>query len=439
MNTIKLSTIKTNPDNPRVMRDSQFAKLLESIKRDPQFLDKRGIVHADGVILGGNMRYRAIQEALKDANFRKQINVPSANEVPATWIVDATEWTEDQRKRFIILDNAPDGISGEWDWDLLANEWDAGLLEGMGLDVPVLVDAETETATDDEYEAPDQIKTNIVIGDLFEIGNHRLLCGDSTDKEHVAKLMDGKKADVVFTSPPYSDMRDYNGNKNLSVGHLSNFLCAWSDFADYQVVNLGIQTKNAEIVEYWQEYIKKAKQGGYKLLAWNVWDKMNGGSISSATLMFVLVHEWLFVFGKEKKKLNRTVPNREDHIKKQHGKPCGDRQRDGSIKKRVRNAYTHHQLHSCIRQTQEFRMTNHPAPFPVSLPAEHIKAMTDAQGVVADPFLGSGTTMVAAHQLNRRCCGMELDPQYCQLVIDRMRSLDQELKITKNGKPYDNG
>lgn len=84
-------------------------------------------------------------------------------------------------------------------------------------------------------------------------------------------------------------------------------------------------------------------------------------------------------------------------------------------------------------------MTNHPAPFPVSLPAEHIKAMTDAQGVVADPFLGSGTTMVAAHQLNRRCCGMELDPQYCQLVIDRMRSLDQELKITKNGKPYDNG
>jgi len=123
MNTIKISKIRPNPDNPRIIRDTQFSRLVESIKRDPQFLEKRGIVHADGVILGGNMRFRAIQTALTDQAFRDAIGVKSAHEIPASWVVDASDWTEEQRRRFVIVDNAPDGMSGDWDWDVLANEW----------------------------------------------------------------------------------------------------------------------------------------------------------------------------------------------------------------------------------------------------------------------------------------------------------------------------
>jgi hypothetical protein len=151
MNTVKLSSIKPNPDNPRVIRDDQFRKLVANIKRYPHFLEKRGIVHADGIILGGNMRYRAIQDALQDAQFRDAIGITHKDEVPACWIQDASDWSAEDRQAFIVLDNAPPGVSGEWDWDLLANQFDAGDLNEWGLEVPVdNEEKEKDTDTDSE-------------------------------------------------------------------------------------------------------------------------------------------------------------------------------------------------------------------------------------------------------------------------------------------------
>jgi site-specific DNA-methyltransferase (adenine-specific) len=109
--------------------------------------------------------------------------------------------TADQQKEFIIKDNVG---YGEWDWDILANQWDEHLLNDWGLDVPVFEIEDLGTAEEDNFDVPDGgLETDIVIGDLFQIGDHRLLCGDSTDSDAVAKLMDGKKADMVFTDPPY--------------------------------------------------------------------------------------------------------------------------------------------------------------------------------------------------------------------------------------------
>ena len=136
MKTVKLSSIKPNPDNPRVMKDDQFWKLVDNIKRYPHFLEKRGIVHADGIILGGNMRYRAITEALKDETFRTAVGVTKCNEIPATWVQDASAWSNEDRQAFIILDNSPQGVSGEWDWDLLANQYEPDMLNEWGLEVP---------------------------------------------------------------------------------------------------------------------------------------------------------------------------------------------------------------------------------------------------------------------------------------------------------------
>jgi len=99
MKTFNLKNLTPNPSNPRVLRDDQYKKLLASIKRDPEFLSKRPVVHADNIILGGNMRYRALLEATRDTEFRERIGTKKAGEVPASWVLDASEFTEEQRRR----------------------------------------------------------------------------------------------------------------------------------------------------------------------------------------------------------------------------------------------------------------------------------------------------------------------------------------------------
>ncbi len=136
MKTFNLKNLTPNPSNPRVLRDDQYKKLLASIKRDPEFLSKRPVVHADNIILGGNMRYRALIEATRDPEFRAKIGTKKEGEVPEAWVLDASEFTEEQRRRFVIVDNAPAGMSGDWDLDILANEWGDVDLCDLGMDVP---------------------------------------------------------------------------------------------------------------------------------------------------------------------------------------------------------------------------------------------------------------------------------------------------------------
>jgi hypothetical protein len=113
---VPITSIRENPSNPRKLDRAKFEKLVQSIRDFPEMLDKRPIIVADGIILGGNMRHKAAIQA-------------GMNEIP---IIDASDWTEEQRQQFIIKDNVS---FGEWDWDLLANEWDASELEEWGLDV----------------------------------------------------------------------------------------------------------------------------------------------------------------------------------------------------------------------------------------------------------------------------------------------------------------
>ena len=177
---IKISKIKRNPNNPRLIKDDKFHKLVKSIKEFPQMLDIRPIVvNKDMIVLGGNMRLKACQEA-------------GLKEVP---VIQADTLTAEQQREFIVKDNV--GF-GEWDWDMIANEWDAEQLDDWGLDLPVDFNVVEEEAEEDDYVEPDNLKVDVVLGDLIEIGEHRLLCGDSTDTEKVAKLMDGKLADMVF-------------------------------------------------------------------------------------------------------------------------------------------------------------------------------------------------------------------------------------------------
>lgn len=281
-------------------------------------------------------------------------------------------------------------------------------LEGYVRDVPPGGD------DDNIPDPPKKAKTKT--GDLYLLGDHRLLCGDSTKVEDVERLMDGSFSELLFTSPPYSDMRDYHGNKDLSINKLINFISVFTPFAENQIINLGLQRKNHEIVQYWDDYIKKAKECGYKFLSWNVWSREGmGGSISNMSAMFRMEHEWLFVFGKEPKKINNTVKN------KTHGKHTGitNRQKDGTTKKAKHKIVKDFGRLSSVVSMCYGHSTKHPAVFPVALPEEYIKALTIDKDIVTEPFCGSGSTMLACEKTNRRCYAMELDPIYCDVIIQR--------------------
>jgi len=131
---VHLSQFKLNPDNPRTIGKERLRSLVESIKRDPEFLGKRGIVHADGVILGGNQRYLAIKEALDDDAFRQSLSLEIGT-IPAAWVQDASDWPEEKRRRFVIVDN---GSWGEWDLETL-RKFDDLPLADFGIHIPEIL------------------------------------------------------------------------------------------------------------------------------------------------------------------------------------------------------------------------------------------------------------------------------------------------------------
>ena len=138
-NKIKISKIKSNPNNPRLIKDYKFRKLVKSIKEFPEMLKLRPIVvDENNIILGGNMRYKACIEAgLKEI-----------------YVIQADDLSEDQKKEFIIKDNSS---FGDWDWDVIANEWDLELINDWGVDLP-LNDQIDQLEDDDEIELPQSVQ-----------------------------------------------------------------------------------------------------------------------------------------------------------------------------------------------------------------------------------------------------------------------------------------
>lgn len=260
-------------------------------------------------------------------------------------------------------------------------------------------------------------------GNIITLGNHRVLCGDCTNPEDVSRLMQESHAKLLFTSPPYSDIYEYSGN-DLDPSHLARFIPNFRDYADILCVNLGIKKADHEIITYWDEYISAAHECGLKLLSWNVWDKINPGSIAQQRFMFPLRHEFIFVFGKSPVKLNRTIPKT--------GKPnprkyTSRTMRDGTKKFTSMN---HQYQEKCkYLETVISKTAQHARPFwglaqmPVELAEEYIKAVTNEGDCVIDPFGGSGTTLIACERLNRKCFTMEINPAMCDVIAERFKSL----------------
>lgn len=282
-------------------------------------------------------------------------------------------------------------------------------------------DEPTQLPPGDEDAIPEPPKEPITKrGDIWILGEHRLMCGDATSIDDVEKLMNGNKAEICFTSPPYADQREYNGDKELSTEYLATFIRSAFRHCKYFAVNLGYSRKGGEVNPYWDDYIKEAKACDLKFLSWNIWDKMHCGSIGNQTAMFGVRHEWVFVFGPAPKDLNRTVPNKNAGYFHDH---AYIRNADGTTSKGFEGKInSHRNMDTVLQQTPQMARNlgfDHPAMFPVEFPESYIEAMTNKNDGVYEPFAGSGTTLIACEKTGRHCFAMELDPRYVDTIVKR--------------------
>ena len=382
---VKISEVKPNPNNPRLIKDDKFKKLVKSIQEFPDMLNVRPIVvNKDMIVLGGNMRLKAIKEA-------------GHTEVA----VEVVDWTEEKQKEFIVKDNLG---YGEWDWDDLANNWDAQELTDWGLDIPNF-DATVLEAEEDDFAAPEGgIETDIVLGDLFEIGEHRLLCGSSTDADDVKKLLGNDKIELIYTDPPYSSGGSQEsgkvsgsiGARNQKVIKNDNLSTRGYRLLMDDVLSLCQDAHTAFIFCDWKMWIETfdiAERGGFRVRNMIVWDKVQMGM----GMPFRNQHELCLFASKIAGKIgDGGTPN--------------------------------------VLQHKRDREAEHATPKPIGLINDMLKQV-DSNNVY-DPFSGGGSTMVASHQMKRKCYGMELDPKYCQVIIDRMLKLDPTLEVKRNGQAY---
>lgn len=349
----------------------------------------------------------------------------------------ADELTEKDIRELRIADNKTNSETG-YDFDILQDDIADLDFDGFDFDFDVEVDDFTDAQKQVEEDYAPEISEKVIAkrGDIWQLGNHRLMCGDSCDDDDIANLMDGEFGRMLFTSPPYSDMREYEGGKDLSVENLSQFISKYRPYTDYQCVNLGIQRRNNDIYEYWNDYIRVARENGYKMLAWNVWDKEMTGNIGQAAAFFPLRHEWVFVFGTEFYEINLTVEKKPESIT-DHPSRHTKRNKDGSTSFHTTGdtSKPYKQMESvlvCHPVLQMDLRNMHPAGFPVGLPAEYIKAMSDENDIIIEPFGGSGTTLIACEQLGRKCRIMELEPKYVDVIIKRWENLTREKAVLLN-------
>ncbi len=361
--TMNIKNIKPNPGNPRTIKDDNFKKLVKSIKDFPEMLDARPLVlNKDNVILGGNMRYKAAVEA-------------GLTELP----VKIVDWPEDKQREFIIKDNVS---GGEWDWDILANEWDTDLLDDWGLELPDSIKEETEVEEDEAPEVSSEPPVS-QLGSIYQLGRHFVMCGDSTDKASVELLMNGVKADMVYTDPPYGMSLDVdydsmfkNDKSHKNTGERFDAVIDDDKYFDPRPI-LAMVSKVPEVFLWGADYFYDSLPRGGSLSAW---DKR------TETLDAVVGNTTEFLWSKQ--------PHR---------------------RMTARVLWSGH--HGMGKDDEKSRI--HPTQKPLELHKWFFDNYGNGKSLVLDLFLGSGSTLIACEQTDRTCYGMELDPKYVDVIRKR--------------------
>jgi DNA modification methylase len=383
---VKIKDLKNNtgqivglPKNPRILKDDKFIKLKKSLQDDPEMLELREVIAYDNngelIVICGNMRLKALNEL-------------GVKEVPTKILPNET--SVEKLKAYTIKDNVS---FGDHDWEQLSNEWDVEQLEEWGLDIQNFETDEVLEATEDDFDTTPPTEPITVLGDLYEIGEHRLLCGDSTDSDSVAKLMDGQKADMVFTDPPYGIAYDntqrWDGiEKQNGKGKRNKGEMILGDGEPFDPSFLLAEFSYCKEIFIWgmQYYPDKLGRGG--CIVWN-----------------------------RKTESQKDVPHADFEL-------CWSKQERNKMAWITWGGFK-------SKEKGEERL--HTTQKPIELAAWFLNNWGNTNDKVFDLFLGSGSTMVAANQLKRKCYGMELDPKYCDVIVKRMIKLDPTLSVKRNG------
>ena len=391
----KISELIPYENNPR-NNDGAVDAVANSIKtfgfKVPIVIDK------DNVIVAGHTR-------LKAAKKLKLKTVPC---------VIADDLDENQIKAFRLADNKT-GELALWDFDGLVDEL-ANICNidmsdfGFDFDDLNLNDDKVTVASEDNYdeELPEEPKAKL--GDIYQLGEHRLICGDSTDANVIDRLMDGVKADMVFTDPPY------NMSDNLSgfvSDEMKSRLDKIVDFDPNTIINtlFTVDTKNYFIFtskDLIPKYFEIFKGYGFNIL---VWCKDNPTPMTNNT--FLPDVEYLLYFYKNGRVWNNGL--------------------DVSIYKKYYN--------SNKMEGRKEAGNVHPTIKPIKIIADKVQICSNKNGIVVDLFGGSGSTLIACEQLNRKCYMCELDEHYCDVILQRyinFKGSNADVFLLKDGKkiPY---
>jgi DNA modification methylase len=283
---------------------------------------------------------------------------------------------------------------------MLANEWDAEELEDWGLDIDFTTEEPLE-AEEDDFDATPPEEPITVLGDLYEIGEHRLLCGDSTDSDQVAKLMNGSKADMVFTDPPYNINYGNIKHPKFKQRDIENDNMSGDEFKDFcNAFASNIKLFCDGVVYCW------AGPG-------------KDGRIMFTALDEALHNSTMIVWNKDQFTLGRGKYQNKNEVCWFGWNKSGETFTDDRT---LTNVWD-------FERPKKSEL--HPTMKPIKLVENGLNHNPKAKSVL-DLFLGSGSTMVASHQLKRKCYGIELDPKYCDVIVKRMLKLDPTLEIKRN-------
>lgn len=381
---LPISKIKPYPNNPR-KNDSAVDAVAESIRQCEYIAPI--VVDENNVVLAGHTRLKAL----------KKLGYEEAECVVKTGL------TEEQKRKYRLLDNKTNELA-EWDFDLLADELDGLDFDGFdfGFDID---DDEQREVVEDDYDAEPPVEPKAKLGDIYQLGRHRLMCGDSTHRENIEVLLCGETADMIFTDPPYDMEMGGQGCFKKSMQNCKDRIDDIIRFDPYVLSYLPELDINSFYIFTSKngvaKYLDIFKNLNYDILCWC---KTNPVPFTSGS--FLPDVEYLLYFSRNGRTWNNSL------------KPT-------SV---YRKYYVTQKLQGRLDAGENL----HPTMKPLEIIVDKIRINSKEEGIVVDLFGGSGSTMMACEQTNRKCYMMELDPRYVDVIIDRWEKFAGEKAVKLN-------
>lgn len=385
----KISQLKDHPKNPRCIKQEQLKHLKKSFQKFDYV--ETVVINLDNMIIAGHMRVK-ILKSQKKKNEEIEVRVPNRMLTP------------EECDEYLIRSNKN---TGDWDWDILANEWETEKLFDWGFTEDELdfkdPDKDLQDENEEEEEVPEPAKdedAKTKIGDLYELGDHILLCGDSTSLDQINKALGSNNPEMIYTDPPYgikisiSDGKKH-GNSKCKRNNFNPILNDDSTDCAVRCISLLLSLVEVKTMIIWgANYYSNVLPPSN---CWIIWDKNTGSNdFCDAELAW-----------------------------------CNHKSAVRIFK---------HTWNGMIKESEKGEKRVHPTQKPIALAEWCITKYGSECQIIFDPFLGSGSTLIAAEKLNRKCIGLELSPAYCDVIVERYRkykaSKNELCEIKLNGEIY---